>query len=88
MKTIKMQKISLIKKAGTKTVWLTEKTENKEIDETQYNNIVNSSPFFRRLGGSEHHEKNYTCAGYLVTKIISTSPDRQKRSVYTFDFSC
>lgn len=76
-------------KQGKKTVYeLTEETV-KEIDERQYSNIVNrnTQQFFRRLGGSETAESNYTCFGYKVTKLTSKSPDRDLKVVREFKFS-
>lgn len=67
---------------GTKTV------ENKTIDFKQYNNIVdpNTLKWFRRLGGSETARRNYTNQGYLVTKLISTSPDKSIKVIREFNF--
>ena len=82
-----MTKTKFVLKDGTKTVFIPTSEITKNIDETYYNNIVESSPFFRRLGGSEYHEKNYTSKGYMVTKIISRSPDRELKSIYSFNFT-
>lgn len=82
----KMTVVKQVLKAGTKTVYQTVETEEKVITEKEYRNIVESSPFFRRLGGSEYHTKCYTCRGYVTYKIASKSPDRQKKTVRTFDF--
>ena len=82
----KMTTLKQVLKAGTKTVFETIETEEKVITEQEYRNIVESSPFFRRLGGSEHHTKCYTCRGYLTYKLTSKSPDRQQKTVRTFDF--
>ena len=81
-----MTKMYQEKKSGTKTVWQTTKTETKAITETQYNNIVNAAPFFRHLGGSETLQKTYTCRGYKVYQMFSTSPDKKSRNVRTFDY--
>ena len=76
----------MVKKEGTKTVWVTDSKEVKNIDEQSYNNIVNAKNFMRNLGGRETHQKGYTFKGYKVVKIISTSPDKQNRTIYNFDF--
>lgn len=82
-----MEKTTELKKEGTKTVWVKQPAPAPErITETQYNNIVDAMPFFRRVGGSETASKEYTAAGYKVTQIISTSPDKHKRSIYKFEF--
>lgn len=84
--TITLTKLSQTRKPGTKTVWQTDKTEVDEISEEQYNNCVEAAPFFRRMGGSESLTREYTSWGYKVTQIISTSPDREARSIFKFDF--
>lgn len=43
--------------------------------------------FFRYLGGSEYAVRSYTRVGYIVTRLISTSPDRQVRTIRKFDIS-
>jgi len=86
-KFAKMTKTSYELKEGTKTVYVETEKQYSFIDETEYNNIVDSSPFFRRLGGSETATKNYTCRGYKVVQLVSKSPDRQRKIVRTFDFS-
>lgn len=73
-------------KEGRKTVYNLIETEEKEFSETQYKNYVEAAPFFRRLGGSETHEKAYTVAGYNVNKITSKSPDRTKKRIARFYF--
>lgn len=83
--TLTTQKFSI--KPGTKTVYILDSEKTEEIDETHYNNVVDSSPFFRRLGGSEYHEKSYTCAGYVTTRLISKSPDRENKTIRLFNFS-
>lgn len=83
MKNIKMVKESYIKK-GSK--WSLVETENNNIDEQHYKNIIESKSFFTNLGGYERHEKSYTSKGYIVTRINSISPDKQNKSVYIFDF--
>lgn len=72
------------KKNGTG--WLESNKTTVQITERQYDNIIASSPFFRRLGGIETATKCHTCAGYRVFKIRSTSPDRQTLSIREFEF--
>jgi hypothetical protein len=74
-------------KPGTKTAWQEVKTETRDITEQQYTNCVEAAPFFRRLGGSEYLERGYTSRGYLVTRIISKSPDRTKKTIRIFKFN-
>lgn len=82
----KMTVVKQVLKAGTKTVYETISTEESIISEKEYNNIIESSPFFRRLGGSEHHTRCYTCRGYKTYQLSSKSPDRQQKTIRTFDF--
>jgi len=81
-----MTKDKQVIKPGTKTVWITTTTKTKEITREQYNNIVNSAPWFRRLGGSETLQRCYTSYGYIPYRIISTAPDRSIRTVRQFEF--
>ena len=83
---IKMTKQYFIKKSGTKNAYQLTETETERITETQYNNIINSASFFRRLGGSCTQQKTYTNAGYKVYKDILTSPDRQTKTIREFKF--
>jgi len=76
------------KKAGTKNAWQqTEQTVN-EVTERQHELTTNNDTvkWFRRLGGSETVQRSYTCAGYKVTKLISTSPDRETKHVREYEF--
>ena len=73
-------------KPGTKTVYQPIETRTEDIDRLHYNNFVEAAPFFRRLGGSETLNREYTCRGYLVTEVISKSPDKQTRRITTFKF--
>ena len=61
--------------------------ERKQIDRDQYNRIIDASPFFRRLGGKEKAIRSYTCDGYKVTKLTSTSPCKTIKVVREFVFS-
>lgn len=40
--------------------------------------------WFRRIGGSEYAVRSYTPAGFIVTRLVSTSPDRTVRKVRRF----
>jgi hypothetical protein len=86
MLQITMIKQYFIKKLGTKNAYQLTETETETITETQYNNIINSASFFRRLGGSCTQQKTYTNAGYKVYKDILTSPDKQNKTVREFNF--
>ena len=60
-------------------------TEITTIDQETYNNIFSkeTQTFFRRLGGYERTSKSYTSAGYIVTSLISISPDKTSKIVRT-----
>lgn len=82
----KMIKEYYTRKEGTKNVYLLTKTDEVEYTREQYKNYVDASPFFRRLGGSEYAERAYTCAGYLINRITSRSPDRKEKRIARFYF--
>ena len=72
-------------KKGTK--WVLENTEEEIISSSNYNNVFNSTQWFKNLGGSERVYKNYTCAGYIPTKLTSISPDKQIKIIRRYSFS-
>lgn len=81
-----MTTIELVKNPNTKTTFIEEERTTEEITEQTYRNIVSSSKFFRRLGGSETHTRAYTCRGYNTIKLTSVSPNRQNKKIYEFKF--
>ena len=83
---ITMTKTQQTKKAGTKTIYTTTNEETKKIKESEYNAIIESASFFRRLGGSCSQQSGYTCQGYKVYKDTLTSPDKETKTVRTFKF--
>jgi hypothetical protein len=76
------------KKANTKTAYSLESTEVEVISQKTHSLITNNDTckWFRRLGGLESVVRGYTCDGYKVTKLTSTSPDRQIKKVREFSF--
>lgn len=56
-------------------------TEKKRITPEYYRNITEpkSLQFFRRLGGTERAERTYTPMGYVITRLLSTSPGKRYR---------
>ncbi len=86
---IEMLKIKLVKNPNTKTTYLEESRGVEEITETQYKNICSDDTlkWFRRLGGSESAERGYTCRGYRVVKLTSTSPNKQSKTIREFKFN-
>ena len=74
------------KNPNTKTTYILEDAYEYEITKEQYNNIVNSASFFRRLGGTVTQQREYTCNGYNVTKDTATSPDKTSKTVRKIKF--
>ena len=52
-------------------------TTTREITVEEYDNIFSSIDFFKSLGGNERIYKSYTLAGYIPTKLVSISPDKE-----------
>ena len=88
MYNIQLTETKQIKNPNTKTTYLNESVEVKTITDKEYNLITNNDTikWFRRLGGSESLQRCYTCAGYKVYKLTSTSPDRQNKTIREFKF--
>ena len=88
MTTITMVENTYTKKQGFKNAYQLTESETKVIDSKQHNLMTNEDTckWFRRLGGTESITRSYTCAGYCVTKLISTSPGKQIKKVREFDF--
>ena len=88
MYTIIETKTKLEKKAGTKNAYKEVSKEVKEVTERQHELTTNEATckWFRRLGGSESVTHGYTYAGYVVVKLVSTSPDRQSKTVREYKF--
>ena len=57
----------------------------KTIDEEKYNNMTSKETikYFRNLGGTE----KATRKGGRVTRLVSTSPTGELRTIRTFEFS-
>ena len=77
------------KNPKTKTTYLLDHESTEQITSEQYNNMTNQNTlkYFRRLGGTESAIFGYTCNGYKVTKLTSTSPEKQIKIVRTFNFT-
>jgi hypothetical protein len=72
-------------KPNRKTAYQLTSEETKQIDELTYSRIVDSAKFFNRIG-SCRQTKGYTCYGYKVIKDIATSPDKQYKTIRSFEF--
>ena len=53
----------------------------EEITTEEYDNIFSSVDFFKSLGGTEKIYKTYTLAGYIPTRLISISPNKEIKIV-------
>lgn len=78
----------LVKNPNTKTTYTEVSKTEEEIDLEQYHNITNKDTmtWFRRLGGSETATKAYTSQGYKTVKLISTSPNKEHKTIREFKF--
>lgn len=73
--TIELKEITKELKEGRKIVYNVIEEINKVIHFKEYYNIIAGTNFFKSVGGKESITKGYTIAGYLPTRLISTSPD-------------
>lgn len=60
-------------------------TSTEEITIKEYRNIFDAIDFFKGLGGTETIIKTYTIAGYIPTRLISTSPAKDKKVIRIFN---
>ena len=60
----------------------------KRISEQEYKRRTSDGTlaFFRSSGGSEYVVREYTFAGYLITSLVSKSPDRDEKVIREFRF--
>lgn len=84
MSKIQLKTTRQEKKPGTKTVWINVSEEIEDSDLQTAERIRSSASFFRRLGGSVSQSFGYSSFGYLLYKDVSTSPDKQNRTVREF----
>jgi hypothetical protein len=76
------------KNPNTKTTYFNGDTTTEQITEREYNLLTNEDTIkaFRRCGGKEHAQRSYTCRGYNIVKLTSTSPSRETRIIREFKF--
>jgi hypothetical protein len=86
--TILETKIYWVKNPNTKTTYIKDVEEIQEITKDQHTKATSDETcsWFRRLGGSETRVMGYTPAGYLCTRLTSTSPDRLAKVVRSYKF--
>lgn len=77
-----------VKDPNTKTTYTKKSEEVTEITKQEHEYITHpdSCKWFRRLGGAETREMGYTSAGYLCTKLTSTSPFKDIKILRTYKF--
>ena len=85
---ITLTETRMTKNPNTKTTYIVESEDIRECTEKEHYNCTNENTikWFRRLGGSETVVRSYTCAGYVVTKLTSTSPDKQTKVIRKYNF--
>lgn len=66
--------------------WKLAEVVEENISKECYLNIINSTKFFRSLGGFERLTKGYTYVGFVPTSLNSISPDRKEKIVRSFTF--
>ena len=78
----------LEKNPSTKTTFniLEEATEVIPRERYEFITKPETLKWFRSLGGSETAERSYTCRGYNITRLTSTSPDKQIKVIREFKF--
>ena len=74
-------------KEGTKTVFVEDAKEIRNIEREEYARYIDAAPFFRSLGGSETITSSYTCTGYVPVRLVSKSPNRDTKIVREFKFT-
>ena len=57
-------------------------------DAEHYTNYITAIPFFNNFGDGAYcrGRRNYTCAGYLPTEVVSVGPFNCKKVVAEFEF--
>ena len=88
MEQITMIKKRLEKNPSTKTTFkvLDEVTEVIPRERYEFITKPETLAWFRFVGGTETAERSYTCRGYNITRLTSTSPDKQIKVIREFKF--
>lgn len=86
---IEMKKETFIKTTSGRS-WKSkpETTETETITADFYKNYIESVPFFNNFGygASCRAYKGYCVAGYIPLKVVTVSPNQEKKIVATFYF--
>jgi len=77
-----------LKNPNTKTTYLQQSQEIREVTEQEHENATGKETmrWFKRLGGSESRVMAYTCNGYKCIKSVSISPDRENKTIREYEF--
>jgi hypothetical protein len=67
-------------RSGSK--WTPTTTETSVVEWEEWRRVVEAGPFFRRLGATDRSYRSWTLRGHIVTRVVSTSPDRSLRTVW------
>lgn len=88
MEQITMIKKRLEKNPSTKTTFkvLDEVTEIIPREHYEFITKPETLKWFRACGGTETPERSYTCRGYNITRLTSTSPNKQIKVIREFKF--
>jgi len=73
-------------KPGTKTVFVSVQTEEKEVDLAHYERFVAAAKWFKDRNSKVIQIKGWTYNGFCVVKDINHSPSKTKKVVTTFKF--
>ena len=85
---IRLTTTRTVKNPNTKTTYIVDSIETRTVTREQHRNATSDETLkaFRRLGGTESVTREYTFAGYVVTKIVSTSPDKSIKIIREYEF--
>ena len=88
METITMTKKRLERNPSTKTTFNLLEEVSEVIPREYYERLTSEHTlgWFRAMGGTETAQRSYTCRGYNITRLISTSPDKQIKVIREFKF--
>ena len=88
METITMTKKKLERNPSTKTTFNLLEEVSEVIPRERYEMLTSEKTlgWFRAMGGTETAERSYTCRGYNITRLTSTSPDKQRKVIREFKF--
>ena len=88
MEQITMTQTRFKKNPSTKTTFNLLEEVSEVIPRERYEFITKPETlkWFRSLGGTENAERSYTCRGYNITRLTSTSPDKQIKVIREFKF--